>query len=662
MIKGCRVSLIALLLSAAPALADSPPIQAYAALPSIVEPRLSPDGMSLAMVAPVHDRLALVVRKIDGSGTVVLNTGETEPDWFHWKSNSRLMASLRFTAYSANNEYAQHTRLIFVDADGGNGSFAKLDKEPPPPGTMVFGKIENRAPQFQDRVISLEPAKPDEILMAVTPASDWVHPDVMRVDVQSGLAKTVLHEPDVTRWFADETGAVRAAIKIKREHWHGKETHRVVIAREHDSDSWQTIDEGDMVQGHRFIPIGFAKDRPSILYVLADNEGGRLEGREYDLSTHSLGAVLASGPVCDADAFGNDREPLGFEAPCIRDSRRYLDPAWQHDYLSIKNALHAEQVWLIDRSADGKRVLAAEHRTASQPTSFWVLDRHGEKPELSPLADSYEGLKPEDIRQTTRIDYPSRDGKVLPGFITLPANHSGPLPFVVLVHNGPSGHDGVAFNWQVQFLVSRGYGVFQPQFRGSSGFGAAFQEAGYQQWGGRMQNDVTDGTRWLISQKLADPARIAIAGSGYGGYSALMGAVKEPGLYAAVAAYDPITDLDKLLHRMRHFAGSDINRPKVKNDDQDADDISPVEHAAEIKAPVLLVHGKKDVLVPYDHSEDMESALKSAGKRVTAFYPELADAGMSHGAERVLWLTELEKLLGATIGPAAVKTAGSGSP
>jgi dipeptidyl aminopeptidase/acylaminoacyl peptidase len=663
MIKGCCLGFVAVLLSTTPALADPAPISAYAALPTISDPRLSPDGTAVAMVAPVRDSLGLVARKIDGSGTVVFQTGDTaEPEWFHWKTNTRLMAGLRFVAYSANNEYAIHTRLAFLDADGKNATFAKLNKDLPQPGTILLYDHSNRTPQFQDQVISLEPAKPDEILMAVTPLSDWLHPDVMRVNVQTGVAKTVTHEADVTRWLADEKGEVRAAVKVKREHWNGKETHRIVIAREHESDPWQIIDEGDQVQGHRFILVGFAKDRANILYVLADNEGGRLEAREYDLTTHTLGAVLASGPICDAERFGNAQETLGFDAPCARESRHYLDPAWQHDYLAIKNALHADQVWLIDRSEDGKRVLAAERRTASQPPSYWILDRHGEKPNLSPFADSYEGLKPEDIQQTTRVNYPSRDGQVLPGFITLPANHSGPLPFVVLVHSGPSNHDGIWFNWQVQFLVSRGYGVFQPQYRGSSGFGTAFQEAGYQQWGGRMQDDVTDGTRWLISQKLADPARIAIAGSGYGGYSALMGAVKEPALYAAVAAYDPITDLDKLLHRMKAFAYADINRPKVKNEDQDADDISPVAHAAEIKVPVLLVHGKKDVHVPYDHSEDMESALKHAGKQVTAFYPELADAGMNHSAERVLWATELETLLAGTIGAGGVKTAGSGSP
>ena len=641
-------AIIMSLVSNAAAFADPPPIDAYASLPAIAAPRLSPDGETLALIAPVKGVEALVTRKVDGSKTTVLNTGETQPDWFRWKTDSRLAASVRFTAYSANKEYAQHTRLFFVDADATHGAFAKLNKDLEPNVHVIYG-ISNRAPQFQDRIISMEPGNPDEVLMAVTPMSDWVHPEVERVNVHTGVAHTVLHEPDVTRWWADSKGEVRAAIKIKREHWRDKETHRVVIARLHDGDDWQTVDEGDQVQGHRFTPVGFAKDRPQILYVLADNEGGRLEAREYDISTRSFGAMLASGPVCDAAAFGNEQETLGFEVPCMPDSTHYIDADWQHDYLAIKGALHAADVRLIDRSKDGKRVLAVAHRSISEPATFWILDRHGEKAQLSLLSEAYPTLAPETIQTTTRVNYPSRDGQVIPGFITTPANHSGPLPFVVLVHGGPSGRDGPGFNWIVQFLVSRGYGVFQPQFRGSSGFGEAFQEAGHQQWGGRMQDDVTDGTRWLISQKLADPTRICVAGSGYGGYSALMGAIKEPSLYACAAGYGAITDLNMLLRRMKAFAFSDINRPLVKNDEQDADDISPVEHAAEINIPVLLVHGQNDILVPYDHSKDMERALKRAGKTVTAVYPELADAGMSHVADRTIWLSELEKFLAANL-------------
>ncbi len=127
----------------------------------------------------------------------------------------------------------------------------------------------------------------------------------------------------------------------------------------------------------------------------------------------------------------------------------------------------------------------------------------------------------------------NRDGLQIPALLTLPAGHKNAqagIPFVVLPHAGPTAHDTPGFDFLVQFLANQGYGVLQPQFRGSSGFGATFESAGLQQWGQAMQNDVNDGARWLIRQKLADPVRIAIAGASYGGNAALMGPITEPGL------------------------------------------------------------------------------------------------------------------------------------
>ena len=658
MIKRCCVSALALLLAAAPALADPPPIQAYAALPAIEDPRLSPNGMSLALVAPIHDQQALVTRKVDGSSTVVLPTGETEPVWFHWKNDTRLLASVRFSGLFQNNEEVDFTRLLFVDADGSNGKWAKLNKELPMGTVQIAGRIPNRAPQFQDRLVSLDPDSPDKVLLAVTPESDYAHPDVVGVDVNTGSAHTVIRGSLVTRWIADPAGQIRAAVGIRKQGLGSNETHRFVQARLRQEDDWQTIDEGDANEGHRFNPVGFAKDRPGILYVMIDGQSGHLEAREYDIAAHALGAVVAASPNCDAVAFGHDNDIVGFRVPCVAESDHYIDPDWQHDWMAVKKALHAKMVRVIDRAADGKRDLIVAEVNPSAPHSYWILDRHGERPELNPLADSYPALADGDIVETQRVTYTARDGTQIPAFITRPPG-TQPVPYVVLVHGGPSGHDSLDFNWTVQFLVSRGYGVFQPQFRGSSGFGTAFQQAGYQQWGGLMQDDVADGTRWLIKGNMADPARICIAGAGYGGYAALMGAIKEPSLYACIAGYGSITDLSEFVVRMRHFTFQDVNRPRVKNNDQDADDLSPVEHAAEIKAPVLLVHGRKDVHIPVLHTEEMERALKRAGKSVETVYLEEGDSRMSHSADRLAWLSGLEKLLGSTIGKGTVKTAGS---
>ncbi len=662
MIKGCYVGFAALFLAAAPALADPAPLKAYAALPLIQDPRLSPDGMSVAMVSPVNDLPALVTRKVNGSETLVLPTGpDTQPVWFHWKSDTRLLASIRTSGWFVNRDEVDFTRLVFIDADGGNPKWAQLNKDLPV-GARVYGRVTNRAPQFQDRLISLEPENPEKVLLAVTPENDWAHPEVVSVDIHSGAAHTVLREANVVSWVADAAGEVRAATAIKRESLGGSETHRKVIARLHKGDDWTTIDEGDVNEGHRFTPVGFSKDRPAILYVLTDGASGHLEAREYDLEKHALGDVLAASPDCDAVSFGHDNQVIGFRAPCVAESDRYIDPAWQHDWLSVKHALKAPVVMIGDRSADGKRDLIEVEPAPSAPHTFWVLDRHGDKPELHPWSEAYPGLEAESIAETRHVTYTARDGRTIPAFITVPRGTQGAVPFVVLVHDGPTRHDSRDFNWTVQFLVSRGYGVFQPQFRGSSGYGTDFEQAGYQQWGGLMQDDVADGTRWLIQGKHADAGRVCIAGIGYGGYGALMGAIKEPSLYSCVVTYGAIADLERFVQRMHHFTFRDVNRPRVKNDDQDADDLSPVEHADQIKVPVLMIHGRKDVRILVEHTEEMERALKRAGKSVETVYLEEGDSRMSHSADRQAWLGGLEKLLGATLKPAAVTTAGSGSP
>lgn len=629
--------------------ADPPPMQAYAALPAIQGPRLSPDGMSLALMAPVNERLSLITRKVDSLQAVVLNTGDTQPDWFLWKTNNRLIASVRYSAFSGNHEYAAHTRLAFIDADGGNAAYPKFEES----GTG--------APQFQDRIVGLEPRKPNEILMAVAFPNNVTHPELWRVDIHTGASNAIDQRQLAVQWFADDSGDALAVTEHRWDRKIGQDVDKKVFVREREGEPWRVIDENDQTAGHRFVPIGFAKDRPSILYVLTDLQSRWLEAREYDISSRTLGAVLASGEGCDAERLGSEQESVGVAAPCNSDSVHYFDPGRQHDYLVIRKALQAAQVQVIDRSEDGKRALAAARRTPAQPVSYWILDRHGDKPDLSLLGDSYEGVKPEDIRQVKEVFYPSRDEQRIPGFLTVPVDRTGPLPFVVLIHDGPTANDGAGFNWQVQFLVSRGYGVFQPQFRGSSGFGARFQEAGARQWSGRMADDIADGTRWLISQKLADPSRICIVGAGFGGYSALMGAIKEPSLYACSASYGGISDLDQQVKRMKKFIIPMSNWPVLSDNLVGPAEPSPADHAAEIKIPVLLVHGRKDVVVPPEQSEEMEAALRRAGKPVTAVYSENGDSILSRSADRALWLGELSKFLAANLHPAQA-AAGSGLP
>ena len=205
------------------------------------------------------------------------------------------------------------------------------------------------------------------------------------------------------------------------------------------------------------------------------------------------------------------------------------------------------------------------------------------------------------------------------------------------------------FDFLVQFIATRGYGVLQPQFRGSTGYGASFQAAGLQQWGLKMQDDVTDGTRWLVEQKLADPARIAIVGASYGGYSALMGAVREPELYRAAAAIAPVTDLKLMFVSDFDFLFNDLNRPRIGTDSAILEKTSPTSNVERIRIPVLLVHGRKDYTVPVAQSERLAEALSKAGKPFDAVYLDEADHFLSRGDDRLATLKALAKFLASNL-------------
>ena len=267
------------------------------------------------------------------------------------------------------------------------------------------------------------------------------------------------------------------------------------------------------------------------------------------------------------------------------------------------------------------------------------------------------------------IHYPARDGTSIPAYLTLPpGGASKNLPVVVLPHGGPHWRDTASFDYIVQFLATRGYAVLQPQFRGSTGFGDAYVKAGYRQWGGLMQDDVTDGVRHLIADGTADPKRICIAGLSYGGYAALAGAAFTPDLYACAASIGGVSDLPTLLSEAKRPFGSDTDA--VASDEErigktyDPNVIakSPARSAATVTAPVLLLHGVDDSVVPIAQSERMARALEKAGRPVKFVKLAGEDHWLSRGDTRLQVLKELDAFLApflsqpASGAPAPAKT------
>jgi dipeptidyl aminopeptidase/acylaminoacyl peptidase len=274
----------------------------------------------------------------------------------------------------------------------------------------------------------------------------------------------------------------------------------------------------------------------------------------------------------------------------------------------------------VSLSADGK-LWALSVTGADLPGAYYVLD--ADKKDVALVGERYPQLPEAALGQAERFQFKARDGTAIPAYLTRPPGAGpGALPTVVLVHGGPQARDSLDFDPLVQFLATRGRQVLEVNFRGSGGYGRAWADAGLRQWGGLMQDDVVDGVKALAATGRADPSRVCIMGGGYGGYAALQAAASQPALFRCAASWSGPSDLPALLRWERKTGNHNYGEHLRAIGDPDADRetltrASPVNHAADFRAQVLLVHGEQDDVVPADQSRAMAEALQAAGKPVT---------------------------------------------
>ena len=264
------------------------------------------------------------------------------------------------------------------------------------------------------------------------------------------------------------------------------------------------------------------------------------------------------------------------------------------------------------------------------PPRYYLFDREARL--LAPLFSAYPELDDERLAPMQPIEYAARDGLAIPGYLTTPVGRGGPpFPAVILPHGGPWARDVWGWDASVQFLASLGFAVLQPNFRGSDGYGRSFGELGRGAWGQAMQDDLTDGARWLVEQGIADPERIGVFGASYGGFAALLALVREPELFRAGASYAGVTDLLTTLADDDWYLNMQEDMQELVGDRwgdrQRLREISPVERATEIRAPVLIGHGTEDPRVHVKQADAMIDALEEAGVEVVP----LIYSGEVHG-------------------------------
>jgi dipeptidyl aminopeptidase/acylaminoacyl peptidase len=410
-----------------------------------------------------------------------------------------------------------------------------------------------------------------------------------------------------------------------------------------------TIRHDAMADDEEF--LGFHPEDPAKIYVQRDLDD-RLAVYEYDLREKKLGALVFSHPEVDIDGLlhsqGGDGRVIGVRYTTDSPRVHYLDPETEREAIALQRALAREfgdsvQIYPQSRSDAGDRhVLHVSSDT--QPPTYFVFDRRLKQ--LFPLIAERPDVKREQLSPTQRVTYPARDGLAIPAYLTLPRGREAKnLPLVMLVHGGPWSRDLIQWDPEVQLFASRGFAVLQPNFRGSSGLGAQHLQAGYREWGQKIQDDISDGVKWAIAEGIADPDRVGITGGSFGGYATLAGLVKTPELYRAGAAYASVTDIELLLSDDQWYEwGYDWHETMVGGERGDTERLrasSPLRHAGRVRAPVLLGHGVDDSRVHIRQSQRMAKALRDAGKDVT--FLEFPDEihGFVLEANRIRWYEAL---------------------
>jgi dipeptidyl aminopeptidase/acylaminoacyl peptidase len=595
--------------------------------------KLSPDGEYYAMLTGKYGRSAVVFVEVKSKKAVggVRAQDDCEIAEYHWISPTRLI----YTEAQRQRGNIRPTPTGEIFAVNRDGSGIRLLYGYRAEQSTLDTKIARRKASYASaEYLGSLKKDPNHILIAEYP---WkimqnlyvFNPDakplISRLDAYNGDKKQLDMAPLAgASLLLDHDDNVRFA-------YGRNEAQQYAVAWKPTADGdWTSFD----LPGFRdesVFPLRFSSDNRSV-YLTGVRSGEKYDTLfRLDLQTHQLEKVYAFE---DMDVRGvitdfADREVVGVRGYADHESDFWLlkDNASAQTYQALQRAFPNQRVDVTSASEDGRLVVLFVDSDVN-PGDYYLFDTVSKHADF--LRAGRAWIDPKTMRPKESIALKARDGLELHGYLTRPAGE-GPHPMVVLPHGGPHGiRDDWEFNPEVQLLASRGYAVLQVNYRGSGGYGMDFQSAGYGEWGAKMQDDVTDATRWAIEQKVAPADRICIYGASYGGFAALMGVAREPDLYQCAIGYAGVYDLPLMWESgdvpdsrggrayLERVLGTDVAKLRAQ---------SPIYNVQNIKAPVLLIHGKVDGRADYEHAKRMRAALEQNQKKVEW----LALGGEGHG-------------------------------
>jgi dipeptidyl aminopeptidase/acylaminoacyl peptidase len=587
----------------------APDISEYGSLPGFEEAVVAPAGNRIAFVARIQNARHIYV--IEGDKLLQkISVGDEKIRDLEWASDDLLLVDISQTeklyGFTAEKAEFYKTMVVSVSNPAPQIVFAK-EKEI---AKATFGWYGIR--EVGSKIYGYFAGVPLVKYSTGSNLGEYAYeggpPALYQVDLATMKAKRVAVRPnddEWREWRVDAAGNVAATLTMRR----GDGKWRI------NNGTGTVIAEGTSPSGDIDL-LALGESGTTIIYRDANPESGASRYLELPLAGGSAAQRFAE---IDIDRFFVDQRSgrlVGYLQSGTKPQPHFFDPALQKKVGRISKAFPKVNHHMSDWSNGFAKVILATNGNEDSGT-WWTVDL--DKLTADPLGYERPQILAKDVGPISTVTYTAKDGLEMDGILTLPpGKEPKKLPVVMLPHGGPTSHDRESFDWWAQAFASRGYAVFQPNFRGSTNRDAAFVKAGHGEWGRKMQTDISDGLAHLAAQGIVDPKRACIVGASYGGYAALAGVTLQKQLYRCSVSVAGVSDLSLMVSTDIYESG---NNPMLKRNltaeigkGRDLKDVSPRRFASEADAPILLIHGKDDTVVPYRQSIVMADALKDAGK------------------------------------------------
>lgn len=607
----------------------------FGAREGISQISLSPDGSRVAMIVPAGSRgsALMIADPSKGGDPVAIMRTSGDPERLvncQWATTERL-ACRAFVTTRNSNLIEGYTRLFAIDADGKN---FKLVTARTNERSLYFhgngGQILDLTGDGKGNVLFARQYVPESSIDRVVQNNDEGL-GVEKVDLKS-LQRRPLERArrDAVEYITDGIGTVRI-MGVRPTAATGYSSNVInYFYRRPVSREWEPLGKLELLGSHfkGFNP--YAVDPKLNVAFGFDDYNGRQALWRIALDGSLKREVVLANSRVDVDnliQIGRHKRVVG--ASFITDYRRpeFFDPELASLSKALGKALPKQPiVSFTDASTDENKLLMYAG-SDTNPGSYYLFDKTNRK--LAEVLPVRGDLANTPLAEMKPVSFPAADGTMIPGYLTLPAGSNGKnLPAIVMPHGGPSARDEWGFDWWAQFFAVRGFAVLQPNFRGSSGYGADwFVDNGFRSWRTAI-GDVNDAGRWLLKQGIAREGKLAVVGWSYGGYAALQSGVVAPDLYKAIIAVAPVTDLMQFKQDFLDTSNYPLVQ-KMIGEGPHVREGSPAQNAAAIRAPVLMFHGDLDLNVRIEESRLMDRSLRNAGKSVALFEYK----GLAHSLE-----------------------------